>query len=123
AFLSGLYSYLLLLTFLRFAYNLFARISPVWAFIPALALGLLIFRGRLRSLGRFMKDLYLDRWPHLHAWWTSPRKYTAAAATALLLFVPVWRETVRGRFLLEPDRRAVIRAITPGQVMQVLADE
>lgn len=122
ALLSGLYSYLLLLIFLRFAYNLFARISAVWAFVPAAALGLLIFRGRLRSLGRFMKDLYLDKRQHLHTWWTSPRKFIAAA-TALLLFAPVWRETVRGRFVLEPDQRAVIRAIVPGQVTQVLADE
>jgi putative peptide zinc metalloprotease protein len=123
ALLSGMYSYLLLLTFLRFAYNLSARISPVWAFVPALALGLVIFRGRLRSLGRFMRDLYLDKRQHLQAWWTSPWKFVAAAAAVLLLFAPIWRETVRGRFLLEPDQRAVIRAAVPGQITQVLADE
>lgn len=123
ALLSGLYSYLLLLTFLRFAYNLFARMSPVWAFVPALALGLLIFRGRLRSLGRFMKDLYLDKKQNFRSWWTVPRKAVAGAVLALFLFAPVWRETVRGRFLLEPYQRAVIRATVPGQVMQVLADE
>jgi putative peptide zinc metalloprotease protein len=41
----------------------------------------------------------------------------------LLLFAPIWRETVQGRFLLEPDQRAVIRATVPGQIAQVLSGE
>ncbi len=123
ALLSGAYSYLLLFAVVRLAYNISFRFSPQWAFLPALALGLMILRSRLRSSVRFMKDLYLDKQESFRTWWTAPRKVVAGIALALVIFAPVWRETVRGRFLLEPYQRAVIRATVPGQVMQVLADE
>ncbi len=123
AVLSGAYSYVVLLAVLRWVYNILLRVSPQWAFVPALALGLVIFRARLRSFGRFMKDLYLDKQESFRSWWTIPRKFVAGAAGALLLLAPVWRETVRGRFVLEPEQRAIIRATVPGQITQVLADE
>lgn len=123
AVLSGAYSYTILFAVIHFAYNILFRITPQWAFVVALALAVMIFRARLRALGRFMKDLYLDKKQSIRSWWTAPRQAAAAVALALVLFAPVWRETVRGRFLLEPDRRAVIRATVPGQVTQVLAEE
>jgi putative peptide zinc metalloprotease protein len=72
AIISGLYSYLILFVVVGFAYNICLRISPQWAFVPALALALLIFRSRLRSLVRFMKDQYLDKRQSWSAWWTAP---------------------------------------------------
>jgi putative peptide zinc metalloprotease protein len=123
ALLSGAYSYLVLFAMVRLAYNISVHFSPQWGFLPPLVLGLMILRSRLRSSVRFMKDLYLDKQESFRSWWTAPRKTAAAAAAALFLFAPIWRETVRGRFLLEPNQRAVIRAIVPGQVTQVLADE
>ncbi|MGA8161334.1 MAG: hypothetical protein WCB76_11030, partial [Acidobacteriaceae bacterium] len=54
---SGLYSYLLLFTVVRFCFNVFANYSPQWAFVPALALALLIFRSRLKTLGRFTRTV------------------------------------------------------------------
>jgi multidrug resistance efflux pump len=44
-------------------------------------------------------------------------------AAALLLFAPIWRETVSGRFALEPLRRETIRSIVPGQITEVLVGE
>ena len=123
ALLSGAYSYLILFAVVRLAYNISFRFDPQWAFLPALALGLMILRPRLRTSVRFMKDLFLDKQKSFRSWWTMPRKLVTAAAGALLLFAPVWRETVRGRFLLEPDQRAVIRTSVPGQITQVLASE
>jgi len=123
AVLSGAYSYAVLLAVLRFVYNILLRVSPQWAFVPALAMAGMIFRARLRALWRFMKDLYLDKKEDIRSWWTLPRKALAGAAAALILFAPLWRETVRGRFLLEPGQRAVIRATVPGQVTQVFAEE
>src|SRR5207248_7757281 len=41
----------------------------------------------------------------------------------LLLFLPLWRESVQGRFVLEPARRSVLRAQVPGKVIEVDADE
>jgi putative peptide zinc metalloprotease protein len=123
AVLSGLYSYLVLFAVLRFTYNVFLNFSPQWAFLPALALALLIFRSRLRALVRFMKDLYLDKRQSLQAWWTTPRKAVAFVAGVVVFFAPMWRQAVSGRFLLEPGQRAVLRAEVAGQVAEVLADE
>ena len=81
------------------------------------------FRSRLRSSVRFMKDFYLDKQQSLFAWWTASRKALVGAVVLLALFAPVWRETVSGRFVLEPQQRASIRAAVPGQITEVLADE
>jgi len=124
ALISGLYSYIVLFTVVRLSYNIFSRFSPQWAFLPALLLALLILRARLRSSVRFMKDFYLDKQQSLRTWWNKP--YNAVAGSlvvALALFAPVWRETVTGRFILEPEQRAIIRAEVPGQITAVLADE
>jgi putative peptide zinc metalloprotease protein len=123
AVLSGLYSYIILFAVIHFAYNIFLRISPQWAFLPALTLALLIFRARLRSSARFMKDFYLDKRQNLRAWSTVPRRAMLGATVVLALFAPVWRETVTGRFVLEPEQRAVIRATVPGKITEVLTEE
>jgi putative peptide zinc metalloprotease protein len=123
AIISGGYSYLVLFVVVRFCYNVSARISPQWAFVPALFLGFMILRSRLRSSWRFMKDFYLDKEQSFRGWWTAPRKAIAAAIVTIMICLPLWRQTVSGRFVLEPERRAVIRAVVPGQVMEVLAEE
>lgn len=123
AVLSGLYSYALLYAVVRFAYNVFSRFSPAWAFVPALLLAFLIFRGRLRSAVRFLKDFYLDKRQSQLGWWTWPRKAVAGAIIVLALIAPVWRESVSGRFILVPGQSAVIRASVPGQITEVLVDE
>ena len=123
AVISGLYSYALLYTVVRFAYNVLSRFSPDWAFVPALALAFLIFRSRLRATVRFMKDFYLDKRQSVFAWWTTSRKALVSAVVLLALFAPVWRETVSGRFVLEPAQRESVRAAVPGQIAEVLADE
>jgi putative peptide zinc metalloprotease protein len=123
ALVSGLYSYVVLFAVVRIAYNIAFRFSPQWAFVPALLLALLILRARLRSSMRFMKDVYLDKSQSFRAWWHEPHKVAAAVLLALALFMPVWRETVSGRFILEPEQHAVIRAAVPGQITAVLAEE
>ena len=41
----------------------------------------------------------------------------------MLVFLPIWRDTITVRFLLEPARQAVVRALVPGRVTAVLAEE
>lgn len=123
ALISGLYSYALLFAVARLAYNIFHSFSPDWAFVPAAALAFVIFRSRLRTLGRFMKTLYLDKKEKVLALLTRPRLAALGVAVLVLLFAPVWRDTASGRFLLEPGRRAVVRAEVPGAVARVFADE
>ena len=125
ALLSGLYSYVLLFAVVRFVYNIFSRLDPLWGFLPAFLLALLILRSRLRSAVRFMEDFYLDKQQSLRMLWRN-QPYKAAAtlmAAALLLFAPVWRQTVAGRFSLAPERQAIIRAAVPAEITDVLADE
>ncbi len=123
AFVSGLYSYLLLYAVVRFSYNIFHRYSPEWAFIPAMALGWLIFRGRIKRFGAFMKTLYLDKKKLWQMHMTPARRAVVAAAMLLLLALPMWRKTVGAAFVLEPVQRAEVRAHVGGRVEQVFVDE
>ncbi len=117
AVLSGMYSYALLYLVLGFAYN----VSRNYVVVGLLAW--LIFRSRIRKLGRFMKTVYLDKKENLRAWLVGPRGIAVGAFAIFLLFTPLWRETRTGRFSLEPVQRATLRAELPGQITAVLADE
>jgi putative peptide zinc metalloprotease protein len=121
AILSGVYCYSLLLFFARLVYHVLYYYSPVWAFVPATLLGLLIFRSRIKKLAQFFKELYLDKRELMKTHW----KPIAALATVvlILLLIPIRRECVAERFILEPQQRAVVRTSVPGRVTEVLVDE
>lgn len=70
---------------------------------------------------KLMKDLNLNKKEHLCARFTPARIVALAAACLLLLFTPLWRETVQT--LLESERKVVIRAVVPGTVEEVYAEE
>jgi len=123
AILSGLYSYLLLYAAARLAGNIFRHFSPEWAFVPTILVALLIFKSRLLKLGKFMGTIYTTK---IDPWVSSmPPVRIAIFAIALiaLLGIPFLRETVHARFILEPARRAVVRAEVPGTVVEVLVHE
>ncbi|HEV7220385.1 MAG TPA: HlyD family efflux transporter periplasmic adaptor subunit [Terriglobales bacterium] len=123
AIISGAYSYVVLFAIVRLSYNIANHFTPQWAFLPAAALALLIFKARVRSSGRFMRDFYLDKRQHFRARLNSPKSFALGALVLVALFAPVWRETVSGKFVLEPQQRAVIRAAEPGEVIAVMTDE
>jgi putative peptide zinc metalloprotease protein len=123
ALLSGAYSYAVLYVIARFVGNVFRNFNPEWSFIPELLTAGLIFRSRIRTLGNFMKFVYLDKKDRVRAWFTPRRTLAAAGLVLIALFLPLWHESVSGRFLLEPANSAVIRAVTPGIVTAVYATE
>ncbi|HEX4038449.1 MAG TPA: efflux RND transporter periplasmic adaptor subunit [Acidobacteriaceae bacterium] len=123
AILSGIYSYALLFAVVRFSYNVFSKFSPAWGFVPALALAVVIFKSRVRTLVRFMQTVYLDKRDRVRAWLTGARLGVAAAVLLLLFFLPLFQETVKTRFLLEPVRLAMVRTTVPGRVTAVMVDE
>ncbi|HEY1498504.1 MAG TPA: HlyD family efflux transporter periplasmic adaptor subunit [Acidobacteriaceae bacterium] len=123
AILSGLYSYMLLFAVVRFSSNVFSKFSPAWAFVPAAVLALVIFRSRIRTLLRFMNTVYLDKRDRVRSWLTGPRMAVGGVVLLIVLFAPVWHETVTARFLLEPARLAMVRSTVPGRVMAVLVEE
>jgi putative peptide zinc metalloprotease protein len=123
ALLSGLYSYTVLFVFARFIGNIFRNFSADWSFVPELATAGLIFKGRIRTLFNFMKFVYLDKKDRLHAWFSMRRAVLLSGATLLLLFLPIFHESIQGRFVLEARDRAIVRAQVPGTVMEVRASE
>jgi putative peptide zinc metalloprotease protein len=121
--LSGVYSYTLLFFVVSFLYNVSRRYSPEWAFLPALLLAWIVFKSRILGLGRFMKDFYSDKKDRVRAWLVPVRLIPMTLAALVVFFVPFWRETVEGRFILEPVQRAVLRAQVPGKVVEAQAQE
>jgi putative peptide zinc metalloprotease protein len=121
--LSGAYGYVLLFFVVSFVYNVAYNYTPQWAFVPALGLAGLVFRSRIRTLGRFMGSVYLDKKDLLKAELKSRRALAGGSILVLMLFVPLWRESVPGRFALEPIQTSVMRAQVPGRVVEVRAEE
>jgi len=121
--LSGVYSYGLIAVVVLFLYNVLRSYSPEYAWIPGLLIGLAFFRSRIRRFIRFMKDVYLDKKDRVRAWFTRARAVACSCVAMVVLFAPVWPDFVNGQFVLEPARRAVIRAEVPGTVEQVLVAE
>ena len=120
---SGLYSYTVLYVIARFVGNVFRNFNPDWSFIPELGTGALIFRSRIRSAVNLMKFVYLDKKDRLRIWLTSNWRPWAAAGIIGFLFLPLWHESIKGRFVLEASDRAVIRAQVAGTVEKVYPEE
>jgi putative peptide zinc metalloprotease protein len=123
ALLSGVYSYGLLVVVVLFVYHVLRSYSPEWAFVPALTIAYFMFRKRIWSSLALMKTAYLDKKERLRKWLSPPRLAAITVMAAVVLLAPVWPEFVRAQFILEPARRAIIRAQVPGQVEQVFIQE
>lgn len=123
AIASSAYGYVLLFFVVTFTYHIFYRYSPTWAFLPGLGLAWLLFRSRIRTLVRFMQSVYLDKKEKIRAALTPTRVATIGTPVLLLLCLPIWRENVEGRLMLEPVRHDVVRVQAPGTVVEVRAEE
>jgi multidrug efflux pump subunit AcrA (membrane-fusion protein) len=107
----------------RFTGNFVRNFSPEWGFIPEIGVALIIFRSRIRLLVNFMKFLYLDKKDRILAWFTPKHTAMAAGTLALLLAIPFWKESVTGKFVLEPVNQALVRAHVPGRVESIFVGE
>jgi putative peptide zinc metalloprotease protein len=123
ALLSGAYSYMVLYIVARFAGNVSRNFNPDWSFIPEIVVALFIFRSRIRLLVNFMKFVYLDKKDRVIAWFTPRHSLALAVVLVLLLLLPLKRESVQGRFVLEPGRTATIRPHLPGVLTSVFVSE
>jgi putative peptide zinc metalloprotease protein len=123
AILSGFYSYTVLYVLARFVGNVFRNFNPDWSFIPELATAALIFRSRIRNLVNFMKFLYLDKKDRVRTWFGTRQAIAFSVLFLLFLFLPLWRESVTGRFVLEPVSLSVIRNPTRGTLSAVYTTE
>jgi putative peptide zinc metalloprotease protein len=123
ALLSGAYSYTVLFVLARFVGNVFRNFNPEWSFIPELGTAAIIFRSRIRTLVNFMKLIYLDKKDRVHAWLASRQFLAVAAVLLIFLMLPLWRESVLSRFVLEPQNSVTIRASVPGIVDAIYSVE
>jgi putative peptide zinc metalloprotease protein len=123
AILSGMYSYVLLSFLMVITYHILRAYSPDWAFLPAVAIGVWVFKSRIKTLVKFMKALYLDKKERIRAWFTPVRIAVVSTALLLFLFLPVWPDFVQGQFLLFPGNTAVICATVPGIIADVAVRE
>ncbi len=119
--LSGVYSYLLLYAAARLVGNIFRHFSPEWAFLPTTIVAFLIFKSRIIRLRKFMRTVYAEKRDLLFRRRTFLASFAVAAL--ILLAIPLFTNTVRARFILEPTQRAMIRAEVPGTVAEVLVRE
>jgi len=117
--LSGAYSYTVLYVLARFAGNFVRNFSPEWGFVPEIGVALIIFRSRIRLLVNFMKFLYLDKKDRILSWFNPRHSIAAGVALILLLAIPIRRESVTGKFMLESEQTATIRARVPGTIREV----
>jgi putative peptide zinc metalloprotease protein len=123
ALTSGAYSYTVLFIVARFAGNFVRNFSPEWGFIPEIGVAIVIFRSRIRLLVNFMKFLYLDKKDRVLTWLTPKNTAITGGILVVLLGLPVRRESVVGKFVLEPVNEAVVRAHVPGTITKIFVRE
>jgi putative peptide zinc metalloprotease protein len=122
ALASGAYSYLLLLVFIRFSYNVFFRWLAELALIPAALLAFVIFRSRLRGLQTFAQGFYRTRAAH-GALRLTPLRAVLAMALLAVLFLPILRDRENAYFVIEPSETHQVHAGVPGKVLAVFVKE
>jgi multidrug resistance efflux pump len=111
----------LLLFFVRITYGIVYAYQPEWAFLPSTALAYMIFKSRIKKLMTFLKALYKDKKEMLRI--RRKQLLFAGVAVVLLATMPIWRESIEQRLVLEPVRRAELRSLVPGIVVEIAADE
>jgi putative peptide zinc metalloprotease protein len=122
ALVSGAYSYLLLLLFIRFSYNVFFHWFAELALVPAALLAFVIFRSRLRGLQTFAQGFYRTK-AAAGALRLTPLRAVLAIALLAILFVPMLRDRENAYFVIEPRETHQVHAGVPGKVLAVYVKE
>jgi len=122
ALASGAYSYLLLLLFVRFSYNVFFTWFAELALLPAALLAFVIFRSRLRGLRTFALDFYRTR-AAAGAFHLTPLRAALVLAFLALFFAPIMRDRENAYFIIESRETHQVHAGVPGKVLAVYVKE
>jgi putative peptide zinc metalloprotease protein len=122
ALASGAYSYLLLLLFVRFGYNVFYHWFAELALLPAALLAFVIFRSRLHGLQNFAMSFYRTKTAE-GAFRLTPLRAALGIAFLALLFVPIMRDRLNAYFVIEPRDTHQVHAGVPGKILAVYVKE
>jgi putative peptide zinc metalloprotease protein len=122
AVLSGAYSYLLLMLFVRFSYNVFFHWFAELALVPAAALAFVIFRSRLQGLKNFAMNFFRTRTGE-GAFHLTPLRAVAGIVVLAVLFVPIMRDRFDAYFVIEPRDTHQVHAGVPGKILAVYVKE
>jgi putative peptide zinc metalloprotease protein len=113
--------YVLIVFWLR---NIFLESFHEYAYLLLLLVIYLLFRTELRSAGGFLKFAYLDKKEVMLMKAKNLKVILPAIAILLfVLFVPRTHIKISSPFVIEPVRRAEVRAEVEGFIQQVLKDE
>jgi putative peptide zinc metalloprotease protein len=122
ALISGAYSYLLLLLFVRFSYNVLSNWFAELALVPAALLAFVIFRSRLRGLQTFALNFYHARVAD-GSFRPTPLRVVLAIVLLASLFIPIMRDRENAYFVIEPWETHQVHAGVPGKVLAVYVKE
>jgi putative peptide zinc metalloprotease protein len=121
AVVSGAYSYMVLFLVIRFSYNVGSKFVTEFALIPAGAMAIAIFRGRLKSLAGVAQQFWKT---HLSgAFWMQPRTLGTAFVLVIVLFAPVLRDRENAYFVVEASDPVTLHAPVNGKVEAVYVRE
>jgi putative peptide zinc metalloprotease protein len=121
AILSGAYSYMMLFFVVRFSYNVGSKLLAEFALIPAGAMAIAIFRGRLKSLGGVLREFWRT---HLgRGFWTHPWTVASTLLILLVLFVPVVRDRENAYYVVEAASPVTFHSSVSGRVEAVYVSE
>ena len=122
ALASGAYSYMLLLFFVRFSYNVLSNWFAELAVVPAALVAFWIFRSRLRSLQTFTLNFFRSK-AEAGLFRPTPTHLGVLAALLIFLFVPITRDRESAWFVVEPLETHQVHAGIPGRVQEVYVNE
>jgi multidrug resistance efflux pump len=122
ALASGGYSYLLLLLFVRFSYNVFFHWFAELAVVPAALVAFWIFRSRLQSMRAFTMNFVRTK-AEEGALRPTPLRAGLVAALLILLFAPILRDRENAWFVIEPTETNQVHAGVAGRVEAVYVNE
>jgi len=118
ALLSGAYSYTVLFLVLRFGYNVASKWLAEFAIVPIGYAGFLMFRSRLKSLGRVIRSFLGE---HLAGGKLfRPIPLVSAGLLAAILFLPLWRDREDAWFAIEAMDPQVFHASLAGRIDEVM---
>jgi len=118
---SGAYSYMMLFFVVRFSYNVGSKLLAEFALIPAGAMAIAIFRGRLRSMAGVTREFWRTHFGR--GFWSHPGTLATTVLLLLVLFVPVLRNRENAYFVVEPANPVTVHSAVSGRVESVYVSE